>query len=75
MGMTHAFDVAKLAADIAERGWMPTDLAKAAEVSNATVSRFMRGQVQTAKTAGKLARALGRPVRRYVVRGGDVVGA
>jgi transcriptional regulator with XRE-family HTH domain len=68
MGTTVRFDVAKLREDIAERGWLPTDLARASGVSDMTVSRFLKGESQTARTADKLARALGRSVRRYLIR-------
>jgi plasmid maintenance system antidote protein VapI len=66
-----AYDVEKLRWDLAERGWLPTDLARAAEVSDMTVSRFLSGQRQTARTAAKLAKALGKTVRRYLVRSGE----
>jgi len=61
------FNVALMAADMAERGWQQKDLAAAAKVSAMTVSRFFRtaDPIQTNKTAGKLAGALGRHVRRY----------
>lgn len=59
------YDVAKMAVDMADRGWLPTDLARAADVSDMTVSRFLRGEVQTPRTADKLARALGYSPRRY----------
>lgn len=68
MGTETQFDVARLRDDIAERGWMPTDLARASGVSDMTVSRFLRGEYQTARTAAKLAKALGRTVRRYLIR-------
>ncbi len=60
------YDTAKLATDMANRGWLARDLARAAEVSEMTVSRFLRGERQTATTAKKLAEALGFSVRRYV---------
>lgn len=52
--------------DAAERGWMRTDLARAAGVSDATLSHAWRGGSATAKTVRKVATALGRPVRRYL---------
>jgi transcriptional regulator with XRE-family HTH domain len=63
---TVRFDVKRMATDMAERGWMATDLAREAGVSDMTVSRFLRRKQQTAKTAKKLAEALGHTVRRYL---------
>jgi transcriptional regulator with XRE-family HTH domain len=50
---------AVMAADMEMRGWTKADLAAKAGVSAMTVIRFLRDEVQTAKTARKLARALG----------------
>ena len=61
------YDVDRMLADMAEKGWLATHLAKAAAVSDMTVSRFLSGQIQTAPTAKKLARGLGRSIRRYIV--------
>lgn len=52
---------------MALRGWNNEALARAAGVSGMTVTRFLRGEAQTAKTAEKIARALGYTVRRYFV--------
>lgn len=52
---------------MAIRGWSKLDLAKRAKVADMTVIRFLRGDQQTAKTAKKLARALGYSVRRYLI--------
>jgi plasmid maintenance system antidote protein VapI len=65
------YDVAKMRWDMAERGWNATDLARAAAVSNMTVSRFFSGERRTARTALKLANALGKTPRRYLVRAGE----
>lgn len=54
--------------DMADRGWLPVDLARAADVARSTVTRFLNGDVQTPHTARKLADALGKSVRRYVIR-------
>lgn len=62
------FDSTRMATDMAERGWIATDLARIAGVSDMTVSRFLRNERQTAKTAKKLAEALGFSVRRYLLR-------
>jgi plasmid maintenance system antidote protein VapI len=61
-----AYDTTLLEHDMAERGWLATDLARAAGVSDMTVSRFLSGERRTARTADKLARALGKTVRRYL---------
>lgn len=51
--------------DMEELGWMRTDLARKAGLSDMTVSRFFRRKQQTPRTAKKLADALGQPLRRY----------
>ena len=61
------FDVQLLAEDMAAKGWNKLDLARVAQVSDMTVIRFLRGERQTAPTAKKLATALGRSVRRYII--------
>lgn len=62
------YDVSLMKRDLADRGWLPTDLAKKARVADITVSRFLRGKQQNARTAKKLARALGyKSARRYIV--------
>ena len=50
---------------MALRRWNTATLAKQAGISYKTVDRFLRGEVQTAKTAGLIADALGYSVRRY----------
>jgi transcriptional regulator with XRE-family HTH domain len=62
------YDAAKLAGDMAARGWINKDLARAAGVSEMAVSRFLRGERQTARTLAKLAKALGYSPRRYLIR-------
>ena len=61
------YDVAAMVRDMSNKGWMQTDLARAAQVSDMTVTRFFRGERQTARTAKKLATALGRALRNYIV--------
>lgn len=72
MRTTHghpvSYDTAKMQGDMAERGWLNTDLARVAGVSDMTVTRFLRGEQQTARTAKKLAEALGYSIRRYLIR-------
>ena len=67
---THSgpsYNVVLLRNDIAAKGWLPTDLARRARVSDMTVSRFLSGERRTPRTAKKLARALGYSIRRYLV--------
>lgn len=61
------YDVDRLVADMAAKGWLATDLARRARVSDMTVSRFLSGHTRTARTAKKLAAALGYSLRRYLV--------
>jgi transcriptional regulator with XRE-family HTH domain len=63
---TPEYDVALFKADMTEKGWLPVDLARKARVSHMTVSRFFSGERQTARTAKKLAGALGHSLRRYL---------
>jgi transcriptional regulator with XRE-family HTH domain len=61
------YNVNRIIADMTLRGWNNTDLARAASLTPMTITRFLRGEAQTAKTAERLARALGYSVRRYFV--------
>lgn len=63
-----AYNVRLMVEDMASKGWMATDLARAADVADRSVGRFLNREVQTPKMADKLARALGFSVRRYLVR-------
>lgn len=54
-----------MAADMAVKGWGIPDLARASGLTYKTAARFINGEVQTAKTAARLAQALGFSVRRY----------
>lgn len=69
------FNVQLIAEDMAAKGWAKLDLATKAAVSDMTVIRFLRGEVQTARTAKKLARALGFSVRRYLVTSQETTAA
>lgn len=66
MQRTAQFDTALMQHDMAARGWQPADLADRAQVARSTVSRFLSGELQTARTAKKLATALGHSLRRYL---------
>ena len=59
------YDTRRYEEDMAARGWLKSDLARAANISDMTVIRFLRGQHHNARTAKKLADALGRPLHRY----------
>ena len=67
------FNVALLKDDMTARGWLAIDLARRARVSHMTVGRFLNGERQTARSAKKLARALGHDVSRYLVRSSEAV--
>lgn len=56
-----------MAEDAALKGWTKREFAEKAGVTDMTVIRFLRGDVQTAKAAKKLAGALGYSVRRYLI--------
>jgi plasmid maintenance system antidote protein VapI len=62
-----AYDAVLLEHDMTVKGWLATDLAKAAKVSDPTIRRFFDGSYRTTRTAVKLAAALGYPVRRYLI--------
>jgi plasmid maintenance system antidote protein VapI len=64
---TATFDGQLMAEDMAAKGLNRIGLAKRAKVADMTVIRFLRGDIQTPTTALKLAKALGHPVRRYIV--------
>lgn len=59
------WNVERITADMALRRWNTGTLAKRAGISHKTVDRFLSGQVQTSKTAGLIADALGYSVKRY----------
>lgn len=65
---TARFNAERMAEDMVGRGWLQVDLARHADVSHMTVSRFFSGERQTARVALKLALALGRPLSRYLVK-------
>lgn len=67
MGMTPRIDVHKLRDDIAARGWLPTDLARAAGLSNQTISRVLNGDRANPRTVDQIAKAMGYSVRRYLI--------
>lgn len=65
------FDTRRLLEDMALRGWEQKELAAASGLSAMTISRFMRAERQTVKTAARIALALGYTVRRYLIRSSE----
>ena len=61
LGPPVTFDVELMRRDMAAHGWLPTDLARKARLSDMAVSNFLRGRYQNPRTALKLARALNAP--------------
>lgn len=61
------FDTQRLVEDMALRGWEQKDLAAASGLSVMTISRFIRSERQTVKTAARIAHGMGYAVRRYLV--------
>lgn len=63
-----AFNVALMRDDMTALGLNIVALARRARCSHMTVSRFFDGKHQTAKSAKKIARALGHDVEHYLIR-------
>lgn len=55
----------RITADMALRGWNTVALARAAGLTYKTADRFLKAEVQTPKTAAKIAGALGYTIKRY----------
>lgn len=73
--MQHGFrfDVGLMQQDMAAKGWQPIDLAEAADhMVPSTLSRFLNGHHQTARIAKRIAKALGQPLKRYIVAAREV---
>lgn len=66
-----AYDVQLVRSDMDDRGWIATDLAKHAELTDQTISRLLKGQA-TVRTLKKVAFALrGHATpRRYLKKSG-----
>jgi transcriptional regulator with XRE-family HTH domain len=62
-----SYNVDLIRDDMALKGWLATDLAREAGVSDMTITRFLTADTQTAPTAKKIAVALGRSVKRYYI--------
>lgn len=63
------YNVQRIAEDMAVKGWTKADLARRADVADMTVIRFLAGRHQTPPVAKKIAAALGRSVRHYLITG------
>ena len=63
------YNVERMKADMVARGWLRTDLAKRAKVSDMAIYRFFEGHHRTARMAKKIARALGHELNRYLLDG------
>lgn len=57
-----------MAEDAAAKGFTKLLWSQKAKVSDMTVIRFLRGERVTAAMVAKLAKPLGHPVERYIVR-------
>lgn len=68
-----SYNVALMRNDMVLKGWLATDLARKARLSDMTVGRFFSGERRTARTAKKLAEALGYSIRRYLIPAREVV--
>lgn len=58
-------ETTRIVADMTARGWNQADLARKARVHESTLSRFLAGEHQTAKTLARIAKAFGRPSSDY----------
>jgi hypothetical protein len=67
--MAYSYNIDRLKSDLALRGWLGTDLARAAGVSHTSVHRALGAGTVSPRMMARLARALGYTVRRYVVVG------
>jgi transcriptional regulator with XRE-family HTH domain len=62
---TIKVDVTRIEADLLERGWNASDLARRSKLSRSRVSRFLSGEHQSAKTLARIAKSLGRTPSHY----------
>jgi alpha-D-ribose 1-methylphosphonate 5-triphosphate synthase subunit PhnG len=62
------WNVERFVEDMAVRRMNELGLARASGLAHPTIRKFLDGEVQTSKTAGKMADALGHPIRRYLLR-------
>jgi hypothetical protein len=62
-----------MAEDAAAKGFTKLRWSQKAKVSDMTVIRFLRGEKVTPAMVAKLAKPLGHPVERYIVRKTEAV--
>ena len=65
---TPHYDVDRMQRDMVAKGWQPVDLARKADVSASSVTRFFSGEFQTPRMAKRLSKALGRGAAFYLVQ-------
>lgn len=65
--MPYTYDIDRLKTDLAARGWVGTDLARAAGVSHTSVHRALGAGTVSPRMMDRLARALGYSIRRYLI--------
>lgn len=71
MATPTRYNIALIRTDMDARGLQPADIARGLGVAPSTIGRFLAGTHQTAKTAKKIAYALGFTTpRRYVITEG-----
>jgi hypothetical protein len=70
---TVTYNTQRMLEDMAERGLMPIDMASLTGMGLSTVTGFLKGERQTAKSAKKIAAAMGYSPKRYVIRTEDKV--
>lgn len=61
------WNVALLVRDATLKGWDTAEFARQSSLTYKTADRFLRGDVQTTKTAAKLATALEQSIERYLL--------
>lgn len=71
--MSTRFNFDLMKRDAASKGWSGITLAAHANVGQTVVSRFFRGGTIRPETAQKLALALGKPLKRYLVDDAELV--
>jgi lambda repressor-like predicted transcriptional regulator len=65
----HAlWNVRLLVSDMTVKGWSVRELSRRSGLAHRTITNFLDGETQTAKTATKLAATLGYSVRRYLAK-------
>ena len=65
--MKPTYNLPLIREDMALKGWLQNDVAKAAGLTENTISQFLRGYNTSPRTAKKIARALRHSLRRYLI--------